>query len=143
MKNILATALLIVFAYSASEAQDLTYKNIKFKHRKGFVLVDKKETFKLKYSVGYFYVYPLKSDEELMYFYYNQNETPSYLDDDYVKVFFTKSEKVMESKSHYRVLMAQLINEHVFDSDYNLVEENIDKFIKKYDENISNRTIRN
>ena len=30
-----------------------------------------------------------------------------------------------------------MINEGVFDSDWNLIEENVDKFIRKYDENIS------
>jgi hypothetical protein len=106
------------------------------------VFVQKKEVLKLRYSIGYFYVSDLNTGEEMMYFRINDNETPSYFDDDYVKVFFNDSEKEFESKSHQRILMAQMINEGVFDSDWNLVEENVDKFIRKYDENISNRTVR-
>ncbi|PHR71170.1 MAG: hypothetical protein COA67_06975 [Lutibacter sp.] len=126
-----------------TNAQEVTYKDIKFKHKKGFVVVNKKNVLKLKYSAGYFYIYDLNSNDELMYFHINDNETFHYMDDDYVKVFFTNSEKILESKSHHRVVMAQLINEKVFDSEWNIDEDKIDKFIKKYDENISNRTIRN
>lgn len=104
--------------------------------------MEKKEVLKLRYSIGYFYVSDIDSGEEMMYFRINDNETPSYFDDDYVKVFFNDSEKEFESKSHQRILMAQMINEGVFDSDWNLIEENVDKFIRKYDENISNRTVR-
>ena len=143
MKKIIGILFLTVFTICNLNAQKLTYKDVKFKHGKGYILVNKKEAFKLNYSVGYFYVYDLETDEELMYFYYNENETPSYMDDDYVKVFFTKSEKVLESKSHYRILMAKMINESVFDANWKLDESKIDTFIKKYDENISNRTIRN
>ena len=143
MKKIIGLLLLMTFALSFANAQDITYKKIKFKYGKGYLLVDKKETFKLKYSAGYFYIYDLETNEELMYIYLNDNETMHNMDDDYVKVYFNKSEKMFESKSHHRIVMAQLINNKVFDSDWNLVEENIEKFIKKYDENISNRTIRN
>jgi len=143
MKKIIGTILLMMFINFNVNAQDITHKNIKFKHGKGYIYVDKKETFKLKYSASYFYIYDLKTNEELMHFYMNDNETFNYLDDDYVKVYFEKSGKVFESKSHYRVIMAQLINNKIFDSNWNINEENVDKFIKKYDENISNRTIRN
>lgn len=143
MKKVIGTLLLIMFTTFYVNAQDITFKDVKFKHKKGYIFIDKKETFKLKYSAGYFHVYDLNSNEELMYFYINDNETFNYLDDDFVKVYFTKSEKEFESKSHHRVLMAQLINDKVFDSSWNLDDAKIDKFIKKYDENISNRTIRN
>lgn len=143
MKKIIVTILLTTFAVLFSNAQDTTYKNVKFKHNKGYLYVDKKETFKLKYSARYFYIYDLNTNEELMYFYLNNNETPQYLDDDYVKVYFTNSGKSFESKSHHRVVMAQLISNKVFDSDWNIIEDNVIKFIAKYDENISNRTIRN
>ena len=142
MKNILLITLFCLIAPATLCAQQLTLKDVKFKYKKGYVFVEKKEVLKLRYSIGYFYVSDLNTGEEMMYFRINDNETPSYFDDDYVKVFFNDSEKEFESKSHQRILMAQMINEGVFDSDWNLVEENVDKFIRKYDENISNRTVR-
>jgi len=142
MKNLLLITLFCLIAPAALSAQNITHKDVKFKYKKGYVFVEKKEVLKLRYSIGYFYVSDLNTGEEMMYFRINDNETPSYFDDDYVKVFFNDSEKEFESKSHQRILMAQMINEGVFDSDWNLVEENVDKFIRKYDENISNRTVR-
>jgi hypothetical protein len=142
MKNILLITLFCLIAPATLCAQQLTHKDVKFKYKKGYVFVEKKEVLKLRYAIGYFYVSDLNTGEEMMYFRINDNETPSYFDDDYVKVFFNDSEKEFESKSHQRILMAQMINEGVFDSDWNLIEENVDKFIRKYDENISNRTVR-
>lgn len=142
MKNILLITLFCLIAPATLCAQQLTHKDVKFKYKKGYVFVQKKEVLKLRYSIGYFYVSDLNNGEEMMYFRINDNETPSYFDDDYVKVFFNDSEKEFESKSHQRILMAKMINEGIFDSDWNLVEENVDKFIRKYDENISNRTVR-
>ncbi len=142
MKHLPLLVLFCLFAPATLSAQQLTHKDVKFKYKKGYVFVEKKEVLKLRYSIGYFYVSDLNTGEEMMYFRINDNETPSYFDDDYVKVFFNDSEKEFESKSHQRILMAQMINEGVFDSDWNLVEENVDKFIRKYDENISNRTVR-
>lgn len=142
MKPLPLLVLFCLFAPATLCAQQLTHKDVKFKYKKGYVFVQKKEVLKLRYSIGYFYVSDLNTGEEMMYFRINDNETPSYFDDDYVKVFFNDSEKEFESKSHQRILMAQMINEGVFDSDWNLVEENVDKFIRKYDENISNRTVR-
>jgi len=142
MKHLPLLVLFCLFAPATLCAQQLTHKDVKFKYKKGYVFVQKKEVLKLRYSIGYFYVSDLNTGEEMMYFRINDNETPSYFDDDYVKVFFNDSEKEFESKSHQRILMAQMINEDVFDSDWNLVEENVDKFIRKYDENISNRTVR-
>jgi hypothetical protein len=142
MKHLSLLVFFCLFAPATLCAQQLTHKDVKFKYKKGYVFVQKKEVLKLRYSIGYFYVSDLNNGEEMMYFRINDNETPSYFDDDYVKVFFNDSEKEFESKSHQRILMAQMINEGVFDSDWNLVEENVDKFIRKYDENISNRTVR-
>ena len=142
MKNLLLITLFCLIAPAALSAQNITHKDVKFKYKKGYVFVEKKEVLKLRYSIGYFYVSDLNTGEEMMYFRINDNETPSYFDDDYVKVFFNDSEKEFESKSHQRIIMAQMINEGVFDSDWNLIEENVDKFIRKYDENISNRTVR-
>ncbi|MGB2118113.1 MAG: hypothetical protein ACPHYC_04410, partial [Schleiferiaceae bacterium] len=137
MKHLSLLVLFCLFAPATLCAQQLTHKDVKFKYKKGYVFVQKKEVLKLRYSIGYFYVSDLNTGEEMMYFRINDNETPSYFDDDYVKVFFNDSEKEFESKSHQRILMAQMINEGVFDSDWNLVAENVDKFIRKYDENIS------
>ena len=86
MKHLSLLVLFCLFAPATLCAQQLTHKDVKFKYKKGYVFVQKKEVLKLRYSIGYFYVSDLNTGEEMMYFRINDNETPSYFDDDYVKV---------------------------------------------------------
>ena len=117
MKNLLLIAL-FVFAPATLSAQNITHKDVKFKYKRICICGEKRTEVALFYWI--FHVSDLNTGEEMMYFRINDNETPSYFDDDYVKVFFNDSEKEFESKSHQRILMAQMINEGVFDSDWNL-----------------------
>ena len=137
MKKIITTCLLLLCISFFANAQDVSYKNIDFKYNKGFVVVNKQNVFKLKYSAGYFYVYDVNTGEEIMYFYLNNNGTSSYFEDDITKVYFTKSKKSFESKTHHRIIMERLINEKVITADWHIDEDKINDFIDKYNENIS------
>jgi hypothetical protein len=142
MKTTIKTFLLFILMSFYANAQEVSYKNIDFKYKKGFLLVNKQNAFKLKHSPGYFYLYDLNTSEEIMYFYINYNDTPDYFNDDYVKVYFTKAKKSFESKSYYKIIMEKLINEKIITPDWHIDEEKLNDFIEKYDENISNRTRR-
>ncbi|MFN3757232.1 MAG: hypothetical protein ACK4RM_09775 [Flavobacterium sp.] len=142
MKKIISLSLLFIFTSFFAHAQDVSYKNINFKYKKGFLVVNNQNVLKLKYSAGYTNFYDLNTGEEIMYIYYNDNETSSYRDDDYIKVYFTKSKKSLETKLHHRILMEKLINEKVLKSDWTLDEDLIGDFIEKYDENFTERTRR-
>jgi hypothetical protein len=138
----ISITILLIFISVITFGQDVSYKNIKFKHKKGFVIVNEQKVFKLKYSVGYYYLYDLETGEEVMYFYMNDNETAQYYDDDYVKVYFTKSKTVFETKVHQRIILERLINEKVITSNWKIDASKIAEFVEKYDENITNRTQR-
>lgn len=127
---------------SLLNAQTVSFKDIKFKAKKGYMNVDDVKWFDLRWEAGYAYVLDTETGEEVMYIYFDNNETSSYIDDDFVKVYFSKSGKVLESKSHHKVIIANLINNKVITDSYKIDEAKIDAFIQKYDENISNRTIR-
>lgn len=142
MKKIIKLSLLFTLTSFFAHAQDVSYKDIEFKYKKGFLIVNDQNVLKLKYSASFFNIYDLNTGEEIMYIYLNDNETMTYLDDDYIKVYFTKSKKSLETKLHQRVLMEKLINERVLKSDWTLDEDRIEDFIEKYDENITKRTSR-
>jgi hypothetical protein len=142
MKKIIKLSLLFIFTSFFTHAQDVSYKDINFKYKKGFLIVNDQNVLKLKYSANYFNIYDLNTGEEIMYIYLNNNETIDYLDDDYTKVYFTKYKKSLETKLHYRILMEKLINEKVLKSDWTLDGDRIEDFIEKYNENITDRTRR-
>ncbi len=142
MTKTIKISILFLFIATFTFAQDISYKDIGFKYKKGFVTLNKQNIFKLKYSAGYYYIYDLNSGEELMYFYINDNETSAYFDDDYVKVYFTSSKKSLETKTHQMIIMERLINEKVITPQWNLDNSKIDDFIAKYDESITQRTNR-
>jgi len=142
MKKALKICLVFICLSFSANAQDVSHKDIDFKSKKGFVIVNDQNVFKLKSSGAYFYLYDLNTGDEIMYIYFNNNETQGYIEDDYVKVYFTKSKNSFESNSFYKTIMANLINEKIFTTDWILDEDKIDDFIVKYDENITNRTTR-
>lgn len=141
LKQVIITLLLISIIIP-SNAQDVSYKDIKFKHKKGFVIVEDQNCFKLKWSAGYFYIADLTSGDEVMYIYQNNNETTENPADDYSKVYFTNAGKYFETKMHFKIIMEKLINEGIITSDWKIDGAKIDAFISKYDENITNRTVR-
>lgn len=142
MYKIITLSLLLTLTTFLAKAQEVSYKNIEFKYKKGFIIVNKQNVLKLKYSANYFNIYDVNTGDEIMYIYLNDNETMTYLDDDYIKVYFSKAKKSLETKLHQRVLLEKLINDKVLRSDWSLDENRIDEFIEKYDENITNRTHR-
>ena len=119
------------------------------------ILIDGVKVFKVKYTkLIDFSIFSL-DDEELIYCMYNENETPSYYDDDYIVINFltkklkvetTKRDKIAVTTGVYKKSLIKLINllitEKVMNVDGTLNEEKLNIFYEKHHENITERTIR-
>lgn len=117
----------------------------KVKFKKGKVLVDGKEILKIERQGTEATLYSLEGDDEVIYLNYESNGTLHYHEDDYVVIFFSKEEIKVETSrikgSRKRVIKA-LIKNKVLDMNGVINLEKLKKFAKKYDENITNRTVR-
>lgn len=117
----------------------------KVKFKKGKVLVDGKEILKIERQGSEATFYSLDGDDEVFYLNYENNGTLHYHNDDYVLIFFSDEEiRVETSKiggSRKRVVKT-LIKNKVLDLSGKINSEKLRKFAKKYDENITNRTVR-
>lgn len=121
-------------------------QKVKLKKRK--VLLDGKEI--LSYEKRGFGTeitfYSLKNNEEIAEMYQENNGTNTYIEDDYKVMFFSTSEiKIESSRIHsrgWKYVIKLLIKNKVLDVNGQIDSEKLKKFAKKYDENITNRTIR-
>jgi hypothetical protein len=100
--------------------------------------------------------YSLTDDEELLMYKYNDNESRDYKEDDYfILNFLTAKKKIecgdiqkvvtglgMSSKKNMEKLITWLLKEKVIDSNGVLNTNKLDTFYEKYNENITERTIR-
>ncbi|AZJ35136.1 hypothetical protein [Tenacibaculum singaporense] len=120
----------------------------KIKLKKGKVLVDGKEILNYeKRGLGTeLILYSLDSKDEIVNMFQENSGTHSYLDDDYKKMFFTKDEIWVESSRvsnrGWKYMIKLLLENNVLDNEGNINSKNLKKFAKKYDENITNRTVR-
>ncbi|RSC93440.1 hypothetical protein [Tenacibaculum singaporense] len=120
----------------------------KIKLKKGKVLVDGKEILNYqKRGLGTeLILYSLDSKDEIVNMFQENNGTHSYLDDDYKKMFFTKDEIWVESSRvstrGWKYMIKLLLENNVLDNEGSINSKNLKKFAKKYDENITNRTVR-
>jgi hypothetical protein len=152
MKKQILTLLFIPLMYNFSYSQEVEIIDDK-------VLVENKAI--LRYEKSNFFnhsFFSLGSDEEEVIFYsYNQNETPSYSADDYFAINFLFEKIKVESKNIRKVttglgmnsrknmekLLIWLLKEKVLNIDGTINNEKVKIFQDKYNENITNRTIRN
>ncbi len=151
MRNKLMLFTMLFFcASNLIKAQEVEIKDDK-------VLVDGKAI--LKYEKSSFFqhsFYSLTDDEEILMYKYNENESKNYPDDDYLILnFLTAKKKVecsditkavtglgMSSKKNMEKLITWLLKEKVIDVNGVLNTTKLDTFYDKYNENITERTIR-
>ena len=118
-------------------------QNVKFK--KGKVLVDGKEILTLDRQLTEATFYSLEDNEEILYLKHESNGTPHYLEDDYIIIFFSNEEIKIETSrisGSRKKILKTLIKNKVLDLNGKIDLEKLKKFAKKYDENITNRTVR-
>jgi hypothetical protein len=109
-------------------------------------LIDNVEVFDFKKNdhTGEFSIYEKDTKNELIFIYYNDNGTKGYRDDDYIKINFLTLNKTVENDLALwsENLIKWLYENDLFTTDGKLNEQAIDKFIVKYNQNISERTIK-
>ncbi len=119
----------------------------KIKLSKGDVLSDGEKIMTYEredWGTQKIHLFALGDGEEQILMIKNQNETPTYYDDDYLQIKFLPFGKEAEMKSvkSWKGIIAWLQKQNLFDENGKLIEEKVDLFVKNYDENITNRTIR-
>ncbi len=131
---------LVLFSFIQMNAQ-----NVKLK--KGKVLLDGKEIMKFeREQMGVlFYAFNLKTGDEVVFIQRKDNETPKYFDDDFLKIYFSQLDLMMEvgiSQYTNKRVIKNLLKHKALRTEGTLDEEKVKLFIKKFDENITNRTVR-
>ena len=129
-------------------SQDVTIKDDK-------VLLDGNQILKAeKINIAQYSFFSMKDDEEILLYRYMDNETPRYVNDDYfILNFLTEKTKVestdlgkisnfMNSKKGMEKLVRWLLKERVINHDGELNSDRVGVFKDKYNENITERTIR-
>jgi len=144
----LLTFFLLIISFNLYFSQEVEIKDDK-------VLLDGKQILKAeKINVMQYSFYTLKNDDEILMYKYMDNETPRYQEDDYfVLNFLTEKTKVessdfsrilnfMNSRKAMEKLVKWLLKEKVLTPEGELNSERVIIFKEKYDQNITERTIR-
>ncbi len=138
MKNVL---ILIVLCFS------ITTFAQKVKLKKGEVLLDGVAILKYekKFLGEKINLFDLKTNDELIEIYLNNNGTVTYVEDNYTQIKFLKSGDLVEiaNDKSWKKWIKWLISKDVIQKDGSINYEKLPLFIKNYDENITNRTVRN
>lgn len=133
---LLSLVLLSVSGYSFSQ---------KVKLKKNTIYLDGNEflSFEKKSHGSEFVIYELNTKNELFSAIGNLGDFNDDSDDIY-KLFFTASEKSMEYSPPYwnKQLILWLLEQEVLTYEGTIDESKIDVFIKKYDEKLTERTLR-
>lgn len=150
MKKLFLTTLTLVF-FSI-----LTAQTQKIEVKDGNILLDDSQILKYENKgVFEFSIYSM-DDNELIYVSYNNNETREYQDDDFIVIKFlsagikaetTKKQLMLAGlglnpKSNIKKFVTTMLKEKILSPDGTLDNEKTRNFCEKYDENITNRTLR-
>lgn len=137
MKSVLLAFSLLIS--SVTFAQTVKYKDIKFKFRQQVVKVYGKPVMKFTYRANFYKFYDLESNKELFYIFQDNNLSNS-TTDDFNKVYFDAAEVGFETKMFPKLILMNMIEEGVFESDWRLDPEKSIKFAQKYEMGISSRS---
>ncbi|WP_300686445.1 hypothetical protein [Chryseobacterium sp.] len=146
--NRLLAFFILMISSNLYFSQEVVIKNDK-------VLLDGKQILKAeKISLAQYSFFSMKDDEEILLYKYMDNETPSYVSDDYfilnfltekIKIESTDLGKVanfMNSKKGMEKIIKWLLKERVLNQNGELNPDRVIVFKEKYDENITARTLR-
>jgi len=144
----LLTYALLVLSFNFYFTQEVEIKDDK-------VLLDGKQILKAeKINMVEYSFYNLKSDDEILLYRQMDNETSRYQDDDYYVLNFLTEKVKVESNDFYKIasfmnskksmekLIKWLLKEKVLTNDGELNPDRLAIFKEKYDQNITERTIR-
>lgn len=144
----LLTFSLLVLSFNFYFTQEVEIKDDK-------VLLDGKQILKAeKINMVEYSFYNLKSDDEILLYRQMDNETSRYQDDDYYVLNFLTEKVKVESNDFYKIasfmnskksmekLIKWLLKEKVLTNEGELNPDRLAIFKEKYDQNITERTIR-
>lgn len=144
----LLTVFLFMVSFNFYFSQEVVIKDDK-------VLLDGKQILKAeKINAAQYSFFTMKDDEEILMYKGMDNETPMYLDDDYYILNFLTEKTKVESKDFTKIanfmnsrkgmekLIKWLLKERVINSEGELNSDRVQIFKEKYDENITERTLR-
>ena len=119
----------------------------KVKLKKDEVLLDGKAILKYEkesWGVHKIHLFSLDTEEELIEVNNNHNETREFFDDDFVQIRFLSTGQIVEMKVRktFRKMIEWLLKKKIITPDGQVDESKLDLFVKNYDENITNRTVR-
>ena len=119
----------------------------KIKLKKGDVLLDGKKVMtydREDWGTQKIHLFSLTDKKEQILMIKNDNETSGYYDDDFLQIKFLQLGEMVElkSKKSWKGIIAWLFKSNIIDDNGMVKEEEIDLFVKNYDENITDRTIR-
>lgn len=138
--------LKLILSLVIALASFTTLKAQKVKLKKGIVLIDGEPRFEYKKSeASSLSIYTLNTQNEIIFIHLNSNGTITYLDDDYKEITFINEKRKLESsklRGAYKLIIQKLIQEKVLNLDGSINSDKLDTFFTKFDENITNRTIR-
>ncbi len=120
------------------------------------VLFDGKQVLKYEKTNSFIHTLFTLDDNELLLYKFNNNETREYLDDDYLVLNFIPFKKKVEttnksqaisgmglnSRKNMQKLITWLLKEKVINANGAINPERLDIFYEKYNENITERTVR-
>ena len=140
MKNIIKILLIAILATSSLYAQ-------KVKLKKDKILIDGTEVFsyKLNQSKAWLSIYELNTNNELIFIKEATNGTYNYRNDDYTIYKFLEQDIIVEISTYtfWKSHIKFLLENKVFDVNGNLNITEIELLKTKFDENITERTIKN
>ena len=115
--------------------------------KKGNVELDGKVimTFEKEvWGVHKIHLYDLSTEDELIEINNNDNETSNYFDDDFVQIRFLTTGDLVEMKMNkpFKKIIEWMIKKKVITEEGAVDTDKLELFVKNYDENITNRTVR-
>ncbi|MGJ8591832.1 MAG: hypothetical protein ACSHXF_04755 [Aquaticitalea sp.] len=140
VKNVLSAVFVLAFVL-VSSAQDVKLK-------KDYVYVDGEQKFQYDKRSGgnEMSLYTLDKEKEIVYIVFNSNGTIQNLEDNFVEITFIDVDMKIETQKFkgrsMSYLLERLFEEKVIDMEGHINQEKLDVFFRKYDEQITERTIR-
>ncbi len=148
MKNWLFTAALLMIAWSA-DAQTVTLDK-----KKNTIAIDDEVALKYIKNNKLSWSFYDMNDNEIVFFKVVDNGTPGYIDDDYMIINFLNENTKVETNDFSQIQalfninktmeksVVWLLKEKVLDYKGNINPQKVAVFHSKYDQDITNRTMR-
>ena len=140
MKHLTFTVFILLVSTLAIQAQEIDFK-------KGTVFLDGKAvlSYKVENRATEFTLYKLNTNEEVAFIIDYENQTVGYRKDDYYKINFISIGLKLESSNilgTWKKVVKWFFKNDLFNNNAELNKDKVKVFVEKYDENISQRTIK-